>query len=117
MKIVIRGMTTRVVRIRRKGGAVVQNCDIYIGRACNMGGWKLPKSKWHNPYTVREAGSATEAVALYKEYIMKSPTLLRDLPELRGKTLGCWCKPGPCHGDVLVELLNATPSETLQASP
>ena len=23
------------------------------------------------------------------------------LSELRGKTLGCWCAPEPCHGDVL----------------
>lgn len=32
---------------------------------------------------------------------------------LRGKNLGCWCKPGtPCHADVLLELANAqdTPS-------
>jgi Domain of unknown function (DUF4326) len=28
------------------------------------------------------------------------------LPELRGKTLVCWCAPLPCHGDVLVELAN-----------
>ena len=30
------------------------------------------------------------------------------LPELRGKNLACWCKPGePCHADVLLELANA----------
>ena len=29
-----------------------------------------------------------------------------DLEELEGKTLGCWCKPKTCHGDVLVELVN-----------
>lgn len=28
------------------------------------------------------------------------------LPELKGR-LGCWCKPEACHGDVLVELLEA----------
>ena len=29
------------------------------------------------------------------------------LPELEGKTLGCWCKETPssqCHGDILVKL-------------
>lgn len=33
---------------------------------------------------------------------------MRDhLPELRGKTLACWCPvPGPCHGSVLLELSN-----------
>ena len=35
--------------------------------------------------------------------------VLRDgLPELKGKTLCCWCKPDshPCHADVLLELAN-----------
>lgn len=27
---------------------------------------------------------------------------------LRGKNLGCWCKPGePCHADVLLEIANS----------
>jgi len=26
------------------------------------------------------------------------------LPELKGKRLGCWCAPLPCHGDILREL-------------
>ena len=25
--------------------------------------------------------------------------------ELEGKELGCWCKPSPCHGDILIKLL------------
>lgn len=29
---------------------------------------------------------------------------MNSLHELNGKVLGCWCAPGPCHGDVLVEL-------------
>lgn len=34
-------------------------------------------------------------------------TILARLPELRGKNLACWCKPGdPCHADVLLELAN-----------
>lgn len=23
----------------------------------------------------------------------------------QGKTLGCWCSPKKCHGDILVELI------------
>ena len=34
------------------------------------------------------------------------PQLLNDLHELKGKTLGCFCKPKICHGDILVELVN-----------
>lgn len=34
--------------------------------------------------------------------------LLSHLPELRGRNLACWCKPGcACHADVLLELANA----------
>lgn len=34
--------------------------------------------------------------------------LLARIPELRGKNLACWCKPGePCHADVLLDLANA----------
>lgn len=31
--------------------------------------------------------------------------ILKHLEELRGKVLGCWCSPLPCHGDVLIEFL------------
>jgi hypothetical protein len=42
---------------------------------------------------------------LYTEYIKNKPELLKLIPvELKGKSLGCWCKPLPCHGDVLAEL-------------
>lgn len=34
----------------------------------------------------------------------QSPALLAALPELRGKTLWCYCHPKSCHGDVLREL-------------
>ncbi|MBK8772718.1 MAG: DUF4326 domain-containing protein [Rhizobiales bacterium] len=35
--------------------------------------------------------------------------ILSGLPELRGKNLACWCKPGEaCHADVLLELANET---------
>lgn len=30
---------------------------------------------------------------------------MEELLLLKGKTLGCWCKPEACHGDVLVELV------------
>lgn len=96
--------TPRVVRMKRRGQQVVQGCDVYIGRKCTMGGWDLPQSKWANPFSVRECGSVEVAVAKYREFIENQPELLDSLDELTGKTLGCWCKPGPCHGDVLVDL-------------
>ncbi|ASF45912.1 DUF4326 domain-containing protein [Methylovulum psychrotolerans] len=31
----------------------------------------------------------------------------RELLQLRGKVLGCHCKPAACHGDVLANYLNS----------
>lgn len=98
---------TTVVRIRRQGGVVVQDCDVYIGRPISRGGWDLPASKWANPFPVVKCGTAEEAVRRFEEYIKTKPELLSSLHELKGKVLGCWCKLGPCHGDVLAALCNA----------
>lgn len=32
--------------------------------------------------------------------------ILGDLRSLAGRDLACWCPPGPCHADVLLELAN-----------
>lgn len=46
-----------------------------------------------------------EALAMYRN--MRAEVLAR-FPELRGKNLACWCKPGePCHADVLLRMANA----------
>lgn len=97
-------MDTTVVHLKRAKGVVVQDCDIYIGRQCYMGGWKLPASKWANPYSVKKYGA--DAIPLYEEYVRNNQTLMNDIEELRGKRLGCWCVPNPCHGDILIKVLN-----------
>jgi Domain of unknown function (DUF4326) len=40
----------------------------------------------------------------FRIYLSNQPGLLKQIHELKDKTLGCWCKPEPCHGDVLIEL-------------
>ncbi len=93
-----------VVHLRRSKGKIIQDCDVYIGRVCNMGGWRLNQSKWHNPYSVKQYGR-DGALNRYRTYIESNTNnLLNDLHELDGKSLGCWCKPSPCHGDILREL-------------
>lgn len=86
--------------------------DVYIGRG------KDPHTQrwgeWGNPYSHRESASATvtkansveEAIEAYRVDLWRR---LRDgrlsvekLAALKGKRLGCWCAPGPCHGEVLV---------------
>jgi hypothetical protein len=86
---------------------VVQGCDVYIGRACHRGGWRLPQSRWHNPFTIRQCGSRRAACEAYRRYLLASEELMAALPELAGQTLGCFCAPEPCHGDVLVEVFLA----------
>ena len=92
-----------VVHLKRKNGEIIQGCDVYIGRACNMGGWHLSQSKWHNPFPTKEYGD--QAIILYEQYI-RSSDIINDIEELRGKTLGCWCHPKQCHGDILVKILS-----------
>lgn len=31
--------------------------------------------------------------------------LRREFAKLRGKTLGCFCKPAACHGDIIVRVV------------
>lgn len=104
---------TRVVRLKRRGGHVVQDCDVYIGRRWAVGGWDLPQSEWANPYAVRQVGSAAEAVRLYEhKYLTQRPDLMAKVGSLKGLVLGCWCKnkpDDPCHGDVLARLADACP--------
>jgi len=94
---------TTIVCIKRVGGIVVQDCDIYIGRSCSRAGWNLSQSKWHNPFTSTKYSNM--AIVLYESYIRQSP-LINDIEQLRGKILGCWCKPNTCHGDILIKILN-----------
>ncbi len=70
--------------------------DVYIGRG----------SKWGNPYRIGQHGDRDAVIALYASYIRRCPDLIAALPELRGKVLGCYCRPYRCHGDVLIELLH-----------
>jgi hypothetical protein len=79
---------------------------VYIGRESRRARPPRKESIWHNPFRVpQDAATNDEACAMYREYLLKKPELLGRLKELRGKLLVCWCKPDPCHGDVLIELL------------
>nr|QBK85964.1 MAG: protein of unknown function DUF4326 [Marseillevirus LCMAC101] len=61
------------------------------------------KSKWYNPFSTKKY-PLEDSLQLYKAYV-KDSGLKKDIKELNGKTLGCWCKgTNRCHGDVLVEI-------------
>lgn len=96
-------METKVVHCKK------ESYDVYIGRP----------SKWGNPFTHLETRNRAEikvdtrdeAVAAYEDYIRNKPELMADLHKLKGKVLGCWCKPKSCHGDILVKLINELDNE------
>lgn len=93
-------MPARVVHCKR------DTFDVYIGRP----------SKWGNPYSHKK-GTLAEFSASSREAAIEAYRIWIHLPEnkrlleaakieLKGKVLGCWCKPKPCHGDVLLEIAN-----------
>ncbi len=91
-------LETRVVNLYK------EPYDEYIGRPR-----KGETSIWHNPFIVGVHGERGECVKLYETYIrdkLESGEIpLKELKKLKGKRLGCFCKPQDCHGDVLVKLI------------
>lgn len=93
---------TRVVHIRH------HPYDVYIGRANPRS--RLRASPFANPFRIGPDGTREEVMEKYETLMrerLASDNLWRErLEALRGRTLGCWCAPEPCHGDVLVRLLD-----------
>jgi Domain of unknown function (DUF4326) len=80
---------------------------VYVGRAIHRGGWHLEGSPLASPYRPGRDGTRDEVVARYRTYLLSRPDLLALLPELRGRRLGCWCVPEPCHAHVIAELADS----------
>lgn len=92
-------MITEIINLHK------EEYDVYIGRE-----GKGQSGYFGNPHT----GPDKEAnVKLYKAYfhdrIKTDKEFAQRILKLRGKILGCFCKPRPCHGDVIAEYLNALP--------
>lgn len=93
-------VTTRVVNKERG-----EDFDVYIGRG----------TPWGNPFAIGENGlDRAGAVEQFRQYFQKkfveSEEGRRAVATLRGKVLGCHCKPSLCHGDVIADYLNALES-------
>jgi hypothetical protein len=51
--------------------------------------------------------AAARAAELFRWWLLGDPDLMRQLQELRGRDVACWCALGdPCHGDEILELAN-----------
>lgn len=102
-------------------------------------GWKMPENTvcvcrpgpFGNPFIASKAKEAgyrdgnKMAVYAFRRWLAAAPAYQRTTPDtpdpgrdfilanvngLRGKNLACWCAlDQPCHGDVLLEMANATP--------
>lgn len=104
-------METTVVNLRKEA------YDVYIGRA-----GKGQDGYFGNPHTMgmvycaycKGSHDRTDAIATYKKEFLKriqtDKEFRRRVLTLRGKRLGCFCKPQDCHGDVIKEWLDKNPS-------
>jgi hypothetical protein len=89
--------------------------NIYIGRYMRIfidktRVFHIKGSKWGNPFSIKENG-LYKCLEKYKEHL-KHSNLLPDIEkELKGKTLGCWCKHSEingvpqCHAQILINLI------------
>jgi Domain of unknown function (DUF4326) len=73
--------------------------DVYIGRG----------SIWGNPFAIDDSIGETREIVIekYRTYLFKQlkngNIRIEQLTGLKDKTLGCFCKPKPCHGDIIVK--------------
>lgn len=79
--------------------------DIYIGRGSI---WGNPYSHIPNSAAPYPVDSREDAIRAYEYHILSNPEMVeRVKKELKGKVLGCHCKPLDCHGDVLVKIADS----------
>ena len=91
-------MTTTVVNIRKAP------YDVYIGRA-----GKGQDGYYGNPYPLEWADRST-ILEMFRGYfyarLAEDAEYKARVLELRGKVLGCFCKPLLCHGDMIAAYLD-----------
>lgn len=85
----------RVVHCKR------ESYDVYIGRPSVFGN---PFSHLERCLAQFRCSSREEAVSKYDEWVRDQPHIMTALTGIAGKTLGCWCAPKLCHGDILIKI-------------
>jgi hypothetical protein len=80
--------------------------DVYIGRA-----GKEQDGYFGNPFRIEQGESRGSSLEKYRAYfhnrLEADPEFKKRIHELKGKTLGCFCKPYPCHGDIIADYLDS----------
>lgn len=95
----IRDKMTKVVNIR------LEDYDVYIGCAGHG-----QNGYFGNPIRLQPGASRGSTLEQYRKYFYKrleqDPIFKERIHALKGKILGCFCKPRPCHGDIIKEYLD-----------
>ncbi|WDH36926.1 DUF4326 domain-containing protein [Pseudomonas chlororaphis] len=99
-EIPIRKVNLKITKVSNKD--LGESYDVYIGRG----------TLWGNPYQMGKEGTRDEVIEKFsydfERRFLKFPEKFdENIEKLRGKTLGCHCKPAPCHGDVIAKYLNS----------
>lgn len=92
-------MQTEVVNVKRS------EFDVFIGRdGHGFDGY------FGNPFKLQYGEPRGSTIEKYREWFnfkIQNDRIFRGkVMLLKGKRLGCFCKPHACHGDVIVEYLN-----------
>lgn len=82
--------------------------EVYVGRSEGKTYPEIYRNGercWGNPFVVGRDGGRGECCDMFekllKDDIKHKRISLAELAALHGKTLGCWCAPNKCHGEVL----------------
>lgn len=82
-----------------------ESYDVYIGRGTIFG----------NPFEIGVDGDRAQVLVRYKkwfEFLLRDERFVKELVALKGKRLGCFCKPLTCHGDVIASYLDSLTYES-----
>lgn len=95
---------TRLINIRNHSTDMV---DVYVGDETDSTTFEM--SQFRNPFDKAEKGREGAVnhymVYFYRRYLSEKE-FRKSVHGLDGKTLGCWCYPRKCHGEIIVDLLN-----------
>jgi hypothetical protein len=65
-----------------------------------------------NPFPISETCHRSTSLAMFTSYfyrrLEKDREFRNAIEALKDKTLGCWCKPKACHGDIIAAYLDGT---------
>lgn len=80
--------------------------DVYISDANES--VRFDESPLRNPFDESEIGTL-ESMENYRLYFyrryLEEPEFRKLVHQLEGETLGCWCYPDFCHGQVIVDFV------------